>query len=187
MAAHILRCLVQEARQGGNICERAYLLKNALGYAKPFDRLDYQDWGKLNTWCESVTDWWYNTERLVDRDEELRFARKKEQELESLIFAMLPTYVEMWEDYNRPRRDEEWGERWLELAGYKREASNDAEARGHQLGRWRRVRLDIGGPPRTAFDAVCLSCGADVRVMLYPAPNETHIAGPAIATDCKES
>jgi hypothetical protein len=60
---------------------------------------------------------------------------------------------------------------------FKKQAKQGVEQRGHRLGDWN----DISPSNATA---TCRYCQKEVQVLLNPAPNETHIAGPACGLNC---
>jgi hypothetical protein len=63
----------------------------------------------------------------------------------------------------------------------KREGREAATWRGHNMTRYRQ-----GGDLWTKCHiSTCITCGAEVRVLENPAPDEIEVIGDALATDCK--
>ena len=59
----------------------------------------------------------------------------------------------------------------------KRQAREAATARGHDLTNFQRYAA-------CSYEAECRKCGKTVDVLVRPMPNETHIAGEAVALGC---
>jgi hypothetical protein len=63
----------------------------------------------------------------------------------------------------------------------KREGREAATWRGHNMTRYRR-----GGNLWTKCQiSTCITCGAEVRVLENPAPDEIEVIGGALDTNCK--
>lgn len=73
-----------------------------------------------------------------------------------------------------------YARRKVDTVGFFADAESTATWRGHNMSTFLKVR----GKPW--FDSWCKKCGKDVRVNLWPAPNETDVSGPAIAVNCDE-
>jgi hypothetical protein len=65
------------------------------------------------------------------------------------------------------------------LMTLRRVAGSDARWRGHYL-RWSLYH----GQQKSIWTGTCVHCEAWVQVNTHPVPNETNIAGPAIAMNC---
>lgn len=62
----------------------------------------------------------------------------------------------------------------------KAEALASCKARGHSMGKFKRVKLG-----REIHRSICARCQRDVDVIPCPLPNEIEIGGQAVALDCK--
>lgn len=63
------------------------------------------------------------------------------------------------------------------LTALSREARRSTDARGHEMPPFARVT-------DTLYRSACRTCGAEADINSKPAPNQTDIAGPAVAENC---
>lgn len=66
----------------------------------------------------------------------------------------------------------------------KAEALASCRARGHKILRIHELRYGYSSPTNRRGAAKCSVCAAWVQVTDHPAPNETEVGGPAVATNC---
>ncbi|MHA2062913.1 MAG: hypothetical protein ACXABY_00880 [Candidatus Thorarchaeota archaeon] len=111
-----------------------------------------------------------DTERMVDEGSERRHFFSWEKESPIKVSRA------------RSRRvSDEQANRWL-LDKLKRLAIRACRQRHHYMGHWQDSRSHSMG--HLASISSCTECGKEAVINTHPAPNETTIAGEAVALDC---